>query len=285
MAPDALSVLLRTAAFICLLQAAGAVFFLRLFGSRLRGAPGRIAGIARRAALIAAPLLLLQQAMQAARMAGGYEGLRDAALERLAWFSHAGAAALIQSAAAILMVLVLRRRRCVPSWSAGAAAAVALAAFALRGHTSTQGQRVLLAPLLILHLLIVAFWFGALLPLWLTAVHETAEDALAIWRGFSSVAGALVPCIAVAGLCMALIMIPNRQGWLAPYGLLLLSKLAIFMLLLLLAGWNRWRGVPLLARRGGAAAPLPLRRSLLAEVGLICTAVALTVVLTGFYSP
>ena len=45
--------------------------------------------------------------------------------------------------------------------------------FTLVGHTSTSGRRGILAQLLLAHLLIVAFWFGALWPLCQITLRES----------------------------------------------------------------------------------------------------------------
>jgi putative copper export protein len=64
-----------------------------------------------------------------------------------------------------------------------------------------------------------------------------------------------------------------------------LTKLGAFGLLLLLAAWNRWRAVPAMAAGDAAAAPMALRRSIAIEYLLLTAVLAVTAVLTSFYSP
>jgi putative copper export protein len=169
-------------------------------------------------------------------------------------------------------------------------AVIAACAFALTGHTSELPQRPLLAALLCVHLLLVSFWFGALLPLIICSRREARADAVALLRSFSSVAGWLVPCIGIAGLTMAITLIPAAAGWREMYGLLLLGKMAAFGVLLLLAIWNRWRVVPAMANQetqevAAAGATQTLRRTITFEYLLLVAVLATTAVLTTFYGP
>jgi putative copper resistance protein D len=283
--PDLLSAVARTLALAAVFQAAGAAYFVLLFDSRLARSGQRIRRLACHAAWAGLPLLAAQQWLQGARMADGYGGLFDPALQRLAWGGSAGHAALIQILALALIASGLARHGRRAAGVATSGALIAACAFALTGHTSEHAQRALLAPLLCVHLLIVSFWFGALLPLLICSRHEARSDTLAVLRGFSGVAGWLVPGIGVAGLTMAIILVPAPSGWRAAYGLLLLTKLGAFGLLLLLAAWNRWHAVPAMAAGDAPSAPVGLRRSIAIEYLLTIAVLATTAVLTSFYSP
>jgi len=289
--PDQLSVVVRALAFVSLFQASGAVFFLALFGSRLAQAGHGIRRLGGHAALAGLLLLAAQRGLEGARMADDYAGLLDPALQRLAWSGSGGNAAVLQIIGLSLVAFGLARRNLPPASVAGIGAVIAACAAALTGHTSEHSPRALLAALMCLHLLLVAFWFGALLPLLLCIRRETLRGAAAILQRFSAVAGALVPWIGVAGLTMALILIPTPAGWRAAYGLLLLGKMGAFMLLLLLAAWNRWRAVPAMAAEESSAqstalmASTALRRTILIEYGLMVAVLSMTALLTSFYSP
>ncbi len=291
MNPDQLSVVVRALAFVSLFQASGAVIFLALFGSRLAQAGHDIRRLGRDAALAGLLLLAAQRGLEGARMADGYAGLLDPALQRLAWSGSGGNAAVLQIIGLSLVAFGLARRNLPPASVAGIGAVIAACAAALTGHTSEHSPRALLAALLCLHLLLVAFWFGALLPLLLCIRRETLREATVILQRFSAVAGTLVPWIGVAGLTMALILIPTPAGWRAVYGLLLLGKLGAFVLLLLLAAWNRWRAVPALAA-GESSSPstaltalTALRRTIAIEYALMVAVLSVTALLTSVYSP
>jgi putative copper export protein len=159
---------------------------------------------------------------------------------------------------------------------------IAVAGFLITGHTSTHAPRAVLGPLLALHLLVVAFWFGALVPLALVIRLEPRAAAAGLLKRFSVIAGWLVPLILVAGLAMAWLLTGTLKVLGKPYGELLIVKLAGFGLLMLLAAYNRWRLTPAFEQARSAAS---LRRSLAAEYLLIVAVLSVTAVLTAFYSP
>jgi putative copper resistance protein D len=290
--PDLLSVTLRAAAFVCLFQAAGAALFVVLFGSLLGASRPTIVRIGRLAALVAVPLLLAHAAIEAARMAGDYAGIADPGLQRLGWYSPEGAAQALQAAGALCIFTGLRRdgaavfhgRRSLMLALVGVL--LALLPFLLTGHTSVHPLRALLAPLLAVHVLIIAFWFGALAPLYVVVVRESAEIAAQALRAFSAYATWLVPLILVAGVALACVLVPGIAVMRQPYGVLLLVKLTGFAVLMGLAALNRSRLVPALSsplRRESAARML--RWSLAAEAGLLCAVLSVTAVMTTFFSP
>jgi putative copper export protein len=290
--PDLLSVALRAAAFDSLFQAAGTALFVALFGGALAASRAPILRIGRFAALVAAPLLLAHAAIEAARMAGDYAGLADAGLQRLSWYSSDGAAQALQAGGALWIAAVLRggdatlRSARLFRVLALVGVSLTLLPFLLTGHTSVHPLRALLAPLLAIHVLVIAFWFGALAPLYVVMVRESAAVATQTLRAFSAYATWLVPLILVAGMALAFVLLPGIAVMRQPYGVLLLVKLAGFAALMGLAALNRSRLVPALslpARREYAARML--RWSLAAEIGLLCAVLSVTAVLTTFYSP
>jgi putative copper resistance protein D len=286
--PDRLSVVSRALGFVSLFQAAGAAFFLALFGSWLARSKHSIRRLGFYSALAGLLLVAAHQWLEGARMADGYAGLIDPSLQWLAWSGSGGSSAFFQIVGLSMIALALARQARPSASVASLGAVIAACAFALSGHTSDQPQRVLLALLLCVHLLLVSFWFGARLPLIICTRREARSDAVALLQGFSIVAGWLVPCVGIAGLTMALILIPALPGWRAIYGLLLLGKLGAFGLLMLLAAWNRWRAAPAMAAEdllAASAATKALRRTIAIEYLLIVAVFATTAVLTSFYGP
>jgi putative copper export protein len=282
--PDLSSVVVRALGFVSLFQAAGAAFFLALLGSRLASSGLGIRRLGFHSSVAALLLLAAHRGLEGARMADDYAGLLDPALQRLAWNGSGGNAALLQMIGLALLAVGFASRRLPAASVAAAGAVIATCAFALTGHTREHAPRPLLAALLCLHLLLVSFWFGALLPLVICLRREAGSDALATLQRFSALAGPLVPCVGVAGLTMALILIPAPAGWHTTYGRLLLGKLAAFGVLLLLAAWNRWRGVPSMASTP-TKATTALCRTIAVEYLLMIAVLSTTAVLTSFYSP
>src|SRR6185437_17091655 len=108
---------------------------------------------------------------------------------------------------------------------AGVTGAVLVAvSFTLTGHTSTSSWRWLLAPLLLAHLLIAAFWFGSLGPLYLVTLRESGERTARVVALFSAAAFWLVPLILVAGIAIAVLLLPSVAALRQPYGLLVIAK-------------------------------------------------------------
>jgi putative copper resistance protein D len=277
------AVLVRALGLTCLYQAAGAAFFLGLVARDLPALRVRVGRLAVFAAVPGIAFILMQAPLAAARMAGDYSGLTDGTLLQLAWHASHGVANAVQVTGLALIVVSLQPRRKFVA-AAVLGAVLAACALVLTGHTSVNPQRVWLAPLLCLHLLLVAFWFGALAPLWLAIAHEAPAAAAGVLRQFSALATWLVPGIALAGLAMALMLIKDVAVLRRPYGLLLLAKLGLFALLMVLAAVNRWRLTPALAA-SVAPARSALRRSIVAEYLLITVVLAVTAMLTTLYSP
>ena len=284
MSPDLVSVTLRAAGFVALFQAAGIAFFLAIFGDRLIHAGAGIRRLGLAAASGGILLLLTHQVFEAARMADDFSGLFDTDLQRLALFSTGGAAHLMQALGLALVALGLRRPKRFRSFITIAGAAFATVAFALTGHTSVHAMRWLLVPLLVIHLTIVAFWFGALAPLFMISKREVLNDASWIVNRFSAVATWLVPCIVLAGLAMAFILAPDLSVLRRPYGQLLMVKLLGFILLMILAAFNKWRLTSMFAA-GRVASGSALRRSIAIEYALIVILLSVTAALTAFFSP
>ena len=180
--PDQLSVTVRAVCFVCLFQACGTSFFLAWCGTRLAHSAARIARLGCVTAGVGALLILLHQSLEATRMAGEYGGFLDAGLQWLALDSTGGAAHGAQAFGLLLVAAGLaRQEQAAPGGGrialAVAGSLLAVLAFTITGHTSVAPARSVLAPLLAVHLLTVAFWFGALAPLYMVLAHDTGSYA------------------------------------------------------------------------------------------------------------
>lgn len=289
MTPDQLSVTLRTLYLVALYQAAGAAFFLWLMRGRLGPSAAFIRRLAFTSAVAGALLAGLHQTIEATRLGDSFDALFDRQLLGLAWFSGNGAAHAAQILGLALLVFGSTRRDDTTGNSTGlrvAAIGGAIAALGLllTGHSRSHPQRELLAPLLAVHLLGVAFWFGGLWPLLRVLRDEPLPVAASIIARFSTLAGRLVPLILLAGVAMAWLLLDDLSVLQRPYGRLLAAKLAGFLLLMPLAAWNRWRLAPALLS-GHRPAAGQLRRIILGEILLVCAVLTVTANLTAFYSP
>jgi copper resistance protein D len=284
---DVSSAAVRALAFIAQFQAAGAAFFLLLFARAGAVPVTAVARLARRSASAGLVLVLTHQLLDAARMSGEFSGLLDPSMQQLALDSSTTVANATRVVGLMLIVHGMRRAERGgqgASRSAAAGGLIVCAAFLIVGHTSIHLLRWLLAPLLLLHLVVVAGWFGALLPLCSTVRHASAAQAAAVVEAFSRLATRVVPLIFVAGAIIAFTLLPGIAALRASYGQLLLAKVAGFALLMLLAALNKWRLTPALAR-GDATAARALTRSMWLEWLIIAAVLSVTAALTTFYSP
>jgi len=158
---------------------------------------------------------------------------------------------------------------------------LALAAFTLTGHTSVTPHRPAAATLLTLHLLVVAFWLGSLWPLYLAAGREPPPVAAHLIDAFSRVAAWVVPVILLAGVGLTVLLVPDWAVFKQPYGQLLLAKVALFAVLMALATLNKWTLGPACARGRTRA----FKQAVAVEYVLICAVLAITAMMTTFYSP
>ena len=284
MLPDILSTALRALGFVAVLQAGGSALLLALFGDGIEAARRPIVRLTRMAALVAAGLLLVQYLLEPARMAGSLAGVGDAELQRFALHTLAARVLVIRLAGLALVIWGLRGSGAgLRSFGLAGAILIALS-FAAIGHSAESPERWLLMPLLGLHLLVVEFWFGALLPLIWICEREVASQAVRTVERFSTLAGWLVPLIFLAGVVIALRVLPNIAALRSPYGAGLLLKVLVFTVLMGLAALNKWRLGPAIAA-GGRQAVLRLRQSIGTEFILIAIVLMGTATLTTFWSP
>jgi putative copper export protein len=280
---DAIAIAVRALGFMAMLLAVGIPIYIACFGSVTGRLVDELRSTARWLAVASLLLVGLHQALEAARMTGALSGLLDISWQRRALMSSTGIANAMRITGLLAVVAAgtgsVRSSR-VPGLLGGVLVA---ASFAVTGHTSIHPLRGLLAPLLVLHLWVAAFWFGALWPLYRLTKLEPHAAAAVIAR-FSRVAAWLVPGLAVAGLMMAVAILPDWQAMRSPYGLLLAGKVLGFTILMGLAALNRFRLGPALAL-GSLAAARSLRLSLIGELVVIAAVLAITASMTAMFSP
>ena len=280
---DALSAVLRAGSFVFLLQAAGIALFDAIFGRQLACSRTWIRATGQRVALAGLVLVGAHYALEAARMAGELSGMFDTSMQAIVWGTSVRAAWIARTVGLALIAIGLGSTRLTSVALSLVGAALATIAFTLTGHTTVSTYRGELAALLEIHLLIVAFWLGALAPLYVISGREAPARAAAIIERFSAVATWLVPGILVAGTAMAFLLIPSLSVFAEPYGELLLVKVTGFALLMGLAAANKWRLGPAIAG-GSRQAVRRFRRSIGAEGVLIVVVLAATAVMTAFFS-
>jgi copper transport protein len=238
---------------LALLAAAGATGVL-VFGGRLPGRAGMVIAAGWLYAAIGVLVMILAE-QAAARVPFG-ELFR----------APTGRSLLAQAAAAAICgvaAFYAARRPVGPRLAVlGAAAAAALFVHAQAGHAEAQSSiRLLNVADLWLHMLGAAVWVGGLvwLLLGLRGLHG-AERAIAV-RRFSLLAFAAVALIALTGVLRAVPEVGSLGGLVSTgFGVALLVKAGLFVVLMAVAWRNRYRLVP------KAASTLPPRPGALPPV-------------------
>jgi putative copper resistance protein D len=160
-------------------------------------------------------------------------------------------------------------------------ALLAVVSFVGIGHAWATGRAALVG-LLTVHVLCVAFWLGALPPLWLIARDGEHSILASVAGRFSTIAAWVVALLILAGATLGAVLLGSPvELYASTYGRLLALKIAGVAGLLALAAINRLRVTPRL-RAGDAAEVQALQRSinfemLLAAFILIITATFTTV--------
>ena len=281
---DSVVVVLRAAAFITLLQAAGAALYLFLFRDRLVHTSGSVRSLGAIAAIGGAILVVARYLVEPARLTGTLSGMLDVSMHAFVITSNLGVAQSIRLLGAAIVGFALLRSNDPPTRLALVGAAFIATSFSFMGHTAASDQRWLLSGLLTIHLLAASFWFGSLLPLHLACAREAPADAGDLVRRFSSMAIRIVPLIFLAGLGMTLILLPGVGSLGSPYGILLIVKVLGFSALMCLAALNKYRLGPALAS-GHETSAMHFRRSVAAEIVLIALVLIVTATMTTLYSP
>jgi len=280
---DIVAIGLRALAFAAALSAAGAAIFVWLFGTSLNRSARRIRGLTSATAVCGLLLTAAHVVVEPARLAGAWSGIFDASLQTLLLGSAFGTTAAVRVLGLLTVLAGSLRPGRAGDGLALAGAVLIAASFAFMGHTAADPQRWLLAPLLILHLVAIAFWFGALWPLADMAQHEAPAAAGATIRRFSAIATWVVPGVFVAGVAMASLLLPGWSSLRTAYGFSLMAKVAGFSTLMGLAALNKWRFGPGIGRGDGVAVAA-FRRTIAAEWLLIFGVVMVTAAMTALFS-
>jgi putative copper resistance protein D len=281
---DAAAIAVKTASYAATFGAAGAVFFL-FYSDTLIASADHLK--IRRIVLGLSALSVLAGGAQilvtAGSMSGAAAGMMDGSLVRLVWQAGAGRAAEFRAAGLLLAALAVLPGR--PSWPAGFGAMMAATSFAWSGHARSLHPDVLPVLLQSAHLLAVAFWLGARLPMTVVARGGDLPRIAAAAARFGSAAVVVVAGLMAAGLGLLWLMLDGVADlWSTEYGRYVMLKLAFVACLLCLAAFNKLNLTPRLLA-GDLQAARSLRASLRLELLLGAVILAVTATLTTIAGP
>jgi putative copper resistance protein D len=222
-----------------------------------------------------------------ASMAGS---LKDGATPGFIWLvvssTSVGWALIVRAAALLIALLVIARgssRLLIP------ASAVAAGTLAFGGHANSgEGLfRVLRLSSDMLHLGAAAVWVGALCAFLSLARRDAREPStIRALEKFAGVGTAVVAVLIATGLINGITIVgwplpPMNGAWLW----LMLTKLTLFVGMLVLAAANRFKLTPKLASGPSVDAVRQLRASLMAETTLAASVLVLVAVLGTLMPP
>ncbi|MGZ4150264.1 MAG: copper resistance CopC/CopD family protein [Actinomycetota bacterium] len=228
------------------------------------------------AALAGAILLVLDERRSVGVPLG--ELLRSSTGHTLVWLL---AAVVITDVLAVAWLLRPARVGLLVASALGAA--VAMVVHVMGGHASASPTPWLQEALQSIHFLAAGLWVGGLVFL-VVLLRRPPTAPVTQAERFSSLALGAVVVIVVTGLVRAVDQLGGLgevvHGATSAYGITLLVKIGLVLLLIAAGAWNRRRTVPRLAED-----PRGLRRVVTGEVVVAAGIVVLTATLTGLNPP
>jgi len=274
---DLIATVFKAAGLVCLLQAVGMALFAVLYRPQCGAALSRIRAAGTWTVVVAAILTLAAQSLDAGRMAGELAGVFDTSLQALNWSSDAASASLLRVFGCVLIAVGLRTGYSLTL----PGALLVVASFSMTGHTTASEYRWLLVGLLSLHVAIAAYWLGALSALTIVVKRESSIAAI---EAFSSHATRTIPLLGMAGIAMAVLLLPSVGALVTPYGLGIVGKAGGFTVLVALAALNKLRWLPAM-QAGNAEARSAFARTVQAEYIVAVAVLTITASLATLLAP
>jgi copper transport protein len=160
-----------------------------------------------------------------------------------------GPSLLIAIAAMVTARIAWRSPTMTVAWVLTAASMLGVGfSLATSGHAATASPDWLAVPSLFVHGIAIAYWVGALAPL-ATRARRQPDLLPPVLHRFSAAAVPIVGLLVLSGLVLAAIQLESIHALIGTsYGIILLIKLALVLLLLGLAALNRFWLTPALAK-------------------------------------
>ncbi len=265
---DGVAVVVRALYYAATIGAAGLTFFMIGYGDRLR--PAEVTRLRRSLLGAIAAGLALSVGALALRVLVLTAGasMTDGAVWEAMMRSRIGDAFWLRSAGLVLLGAG------VMPWRAGPAVAavggvLVLGSYAAMGHSMLFLPRQEIAALVVLHLAVVAFWVGSLLPLLWVAQRPDGAETAALLHDWSRAATVAVAAMIASGVLLTWYLTVRLdlifEAW---HGWALAGKIMVVLAALALALLNRLRHTPAL-EQGRAGAGARLASSIRIEIVLV----------------
>ena len=282
---DVASVAIKALTYGATLSAAGGAGFLVCSGSHLSPALERqIRRWLGTCIAVAVLTSVIRIGVLSGSMGGDLESVFDGGLARMVLEMGESRATGLRVIGLLTVAasLVLPRRFAAITLGG---AIIAATSFASVGHAWAASRGPGSIALLSLHLVCVAFWLGALTPLWMATHDDDLARLAAVVQWFGLAAVYVVGALLTAGgfLLVVLLSTPSEL-WTTDYGRLVLVKLAVVACLLGVASFNKFRLTPRLQALDRTAASV-LRRTIQVEIALGVTILLVTAAFTTLVGP
>lgn len=270
--------------FTLLLLTAGGVLFSFIFGHLLKDSHQKLTDFLKTITMFSVVYVMIFQFVGGIKFLGSFEGFFDFKIQKMIFQSHLGVSKIMALMGLVSIAIALKLKQYSQLIVGMIGITLVAVSFTYTGHTAENPFRFILSPLLILHIVVVAFWFGSLIPLYIIVKYEDSIVSGGIVESYSKKATLLVPLIFIAGLIIGLVLMKGANFFDHTYGLIVLLKIVLFSALMLIAALNKWRLGPALLANVPAASR-NLRIALTVEFLVVCAVVLTTAILTGYYSP
>jgi copper transport protein len=236
--------LARVGVYLGLFVGIGGVFFAAWIGQGASG--GRVFIGALQIGLLSAVASLGLQGLDVLDLP--WSAIATPAPWQAGFATSLGPALLIAILAMAIALFAARSATMTIAWVLTSVAMLGVGlSLAASGHAATAPPQWLTRPSLFLHGIAVAYWVGALAPL--AVMAQRRNDTLPrVLHRFSAVAVPIVGMLVLSGLALAIIQLESFGALVETrYGIILLVKLALVVLLLGCAALNRFYLTPIVA--------------------------------------
>lgn len=152
--------------------------------------------------------------------------------------------------------------------------------FSLTGHATEQAWYYQI--IFFTHILIAAWWLGLLFPLWLVTRKSTHQESNRILERFGELAAVAVLILIICGAWMSYVLTGWQGLFSSDYGFWLLVKLALVVVILVMAAYHKLHLVPLILKRGNT---FLIQKSILMEKMIASSILVVTAIFTTFVGP
>jgi copper resistance protein D len=152
--------------------------------------------------------------------------------------------------------------------------------FSLAGHATDQAWYYQI--IFFTHILIAAWWLGLLFPLWLVTRKATHQESNRILERFGELAAVAVLILIICGTWMSYVLTGWQGLFSSDYGFWLLVKLALVVVILVMAAYHKFHLVPLILKRGNT---FLIQKSILMEKMIASSILVVTAIFTTFVGP